>query len=36
MEKAKLNLDGKIIELPVIEGSENERAIDITQLRSST
>ena len=36
MEKAKLNLDGKIIELPIIEGSENEKGIDISQLRSSS
>ena len=36
MEKAKLNLDGKTIELPVIEGSENEKGIDISQLRSSS
>ena len=26
---AKLELDGKIIELPVIEGTEAERAIDV-------
>jgi len=36
MEKAKLNLDGKTIELPIIEGSENEKGIDISQLRSSS
>ena len=36
MEKATLNLDGKKIELPVIEGSENEKGIDISQLRSSS
>jgi citrate synthase len=35
-EIAKLELDGKIYEFPVIEGSENEKAIDISQLRSST
>ena len=34
MKKATLNLDGKTIELPVIEGSENEKGIDISQLRS--
>ena len=36
MKKAKLNLDGKTIELPIIEGSENEKGIDISQLRSSS
>lgn len=33
---AKLILDGKEYELPVIEGSEGEFAIDITKLRSTT
>jgi citrate synthase len=33
---AKLEIDGKVHELPVIEGSEHERAIDIGSLRSST
>lgn len=32
----KLELDGKIIELPVITGSENEKAIDISNLRGLT
>ena len=36
MKKATLNLDGKTIELPIIEGSENEKGIDISQLRSSS
>jgi len=37
MKKAKLILDNdKSIELPVIEGSENEKAIDITSLRKDT
>ena len=37
MKKAKLILDNSIsIELPVVEGSENERAIDITSLRKDT
>ena len=36
MKKATLNLDGKTIELPLIEGSENEKGIDISQLRSSS
>jgi citrate synthase len=33
---AKLELDGKTYELPIIEGSENEKAIDITSLRGTT
>ncbi|MFH1429289.1 MAG: citrate synthase [Candidatus Margulisiibacteriota bacterium] len=33
---AKLILDGKEYKLPVIEGSEGEKAIDITALRSNT
>ena len=37
MKKAKLILDNdKSIELPVIEGTENEKAIDITSLRKNT
>jgi len=37
MKKAKLILDNdKSIELPVIEGTENEKAIDITSLRKDT
>jgi citrate synthase len=35
-ETAKLELDGKIIELPVITGTENEKAIDIRALRAET
>jgi citrate synthase len=35
-ENVKLNLEGKEIEFPVIVGSENEKAIDITTLRSKT
>src|SRR3989442_361628 len=31
---AKLLIDGKSIELPIIEGTEGERAVDITQLRA--
>ena len=30
---AKLEIDGKIFELPVITGSENESAVDISKLR---
>jgi citrate synthase len=33
---AKLELDGKVFELPVIAGSEQERALDITHLRNQT
>jgi citrate synthase len=33
---AKLELDGKVIELPIVIGTENERAVDITQLRNRT
>lgn len=35
-EKAVLVLDGKQIELPVVIGSEGEKAIDITKLRDQT
>jgi len=35
-ETAKLELNGTTYELPVIEGSENEKAIDITKLRATT
>jgi citrate synthase len=33
-KKAELKLDGKSYELPVIEGTEQERAIDISSLRN--
>jgi citrate synthase len=33
---AKLQLDGKTYELPIVEGTENERAIDISSLRNQT
>ena len=36
MKKAKLILGKNEIELPIIEGSESEKAIDITKLRSAT
>jgi len=36
MEKAQLTLDGKTIELPIVKGTEDEKAIDVTQLRSET
>lgn len=35
-EVAKLELDGKVYEFPVVEGSENEKAIDISKLRGTT
>lgn len=35
-EKAKLNLDGKDIELPIFVGTEGEKAIDVTKLRAET
>jgi citrate synthase len=35
-EVAKLELDGKTYEFPVIEGTENEKAIDISKLRGMT
>jgi len=36
MEKAQLILDGKTIDLPIIKGTEDEKGIDVTQLRSET
>ncbi len=35
-EKAKLIIGDKTLELPVITGTENEKAVDITKLRSAT
>ncbi|MCO6499014.1 MAG: citrate synthase [Vicingus serpentipes] len=35
-EIAKLELEGKVYEFPVITGSENEKAIDISNLRGET
>ena len=35
-KKAKIELDGKVYELPIIEGSEGEKAIDIRSLRAET
>ena len=35
-ETVKLSIENKTYELPVIEGSENEKAIDISKLRSQT
>ena len=36
MDKANIHIDDKEFELPVIEGTENERGIDISGLRSET
>ena len=33
-EVAKLELDGKVYELPIVTGTENEKAIDISKLRA--
>src|SRR5689334_9728193 len=33
---AELKIDGKMCSLPIVEGSEKERAIDISKLRSDT
>ncbi len=35
-ETAQLILDGKTFELPIVTGSENEKAIDISSLRANT
>jgi len=35
-KKASLKFDGKEIELPIITGSENENAIDISKIRTET
>ena len=36
MSKAKLNFEGNEYELPIVEGTEGEKGIDITKLRAST
>jgi len=36
MKSTKLTLDDKTIDLPILIGTENEKAIDITRLRSET
>ena len=36
VEKAKLMVDGKTLELPIVRGSEGETAIDISNLRAKT
>lgn len=35
-EIAKIELEGKVYEFPVVEGTEQEKAIDITKLRGTT
>ena len=35
-DTAKLQVDGKNVELPIIVGSEGERAIDVSKLRAET
>ena len=35
-DSASINFEGKEIKLPVITGSENEKAIDISKLRAET
>ncbi|MFT4602738.1 MAG: citrate synthase [Arenicella sp.] len=35
-EIARIELDGKIIEIPIITGTENEKALDISKLRAQT
>src|SRR5271157_942613 len=35
-EKAILQLDGKVYELPIVTGTEREKAVDISALRDST
>ena len=33
---AKLEIEGKVYELPILEGTEGEKAVDISSLRSSS
>ena len=35
-KKAELHYDGKVYELPVIIGTENEKALDISKLRDQS
>ncbi|MGH0030445.1 MAG: citrate synthase [Myxococcota bacterium] len=35
-DTAQLRVDGETLDLPIVEGSEGERAIDISKLRSTT
>jgi citrate synthase len=36
VSKAEITLDGKVLELPIVEGTENEKGIDIGKLRAQT
>ena len=36
MSSVKIQLDGKAVELPIIEGSEGEKAVDVSHLRKET
>ena len=35
-KEAMLELDGKVYPLPTVEGSEGEKAVDISSLRATT
>ena len=35
-KKAELKVDGKTYDLPIVEGTENEKALDISSLRSES
>ena len=35
-DKVEIRADGQSVELPILEGTEGERAIDISKLRSKT
>ena len=35
-EYARLEVDGHVYELPILEGTEGERAIDISKLRAES
>ncbi|MEE1301361.1 MAG: citrate/2-methylcitrate synthase, partial [Bacteroidales bacterium] len=35
-DKVKLSFDGKDFEFPVLKGSENEKAFDVSELRKKT
>jgi len=35
-KKAKVEFEGKTVEYPIFEGSENEMAIDLSKLRADT
>src|SRR5271165_5626054 len=35
-KEAKLDLDGKVYNLPIVEGTEGEKAVDVSSLRATT